>query len=171
MNQAAISGDGAYRYFLARDLGAGPTATFIMLNPSTADAEVDDPTVRKCLGFCRRWGCGRLHILNLFAIRSSSPAEMKQAADPVGTETERYFARVVRTSRRRRGVGDQAGLVVCAWGVHGRHLHRDWEVMAWLSKRPAIRPVCLGLTRDGYPVHPLYVPYSVPLVPYDVMMP
>jgi hypothetical protein len=166
MKRAVISRDRAYRYFLSRGTGAGPAVTFIMLNPSTADAEIDDPTVRKCLGFCRRWGFARLHVLNLFAIRTSSPAEMKKARDPVGTENERHLRQAILGERKNRVASIERGPLICAWGVHGGYLQRDQDVMAWLSRVPAIWPMCLGLTRDGHPVHPLYVPYSAPLVPF-----
>src|SRR5438128_12388833 len=91
MKNAHISADGKYRYFLSRILGCGPITTFIMLNPSTADAEVDDATIRKCLGFCQRWGCGTLQVINLFAIRTPHPAAMKQVEDPVGPDNKQAF--------------------------------------------------------------------------------
>jgi hypothetical protein len=137
-----------------------------MLNPSVADAEVDDPTVRRCLGFCKRWACGRLYIVNLFAFRSSSPAQMMMADDPVGRENERHLARAVRGQHRFQEPVLSTGPVVCAWGAHGGYMGRDTQVLGWLAQFPTINLVCLGLTKDGHPRHPLYVPYSAPLVPY-----
>src|SRR3954454_15761859 len=91
---AVISACGRYRYLLSRQVGPGlRTATFIMLNPSTADATNDDPTIRRCIGFARQWGCGRLAVLNLFAVRATDPAEMKRADDPVGPENRDWFDR------------------------------------------------------------------------------
>src|SRR5262245_34051042 len=86
---ARFSRDRRYRYSLSRRFGDGPTSVFIMLNPSTADAERDDPTIRKCVGFCRRWGVGELHVVNLFAFRAVSPFDMKKADDPVGPRNRR----------------------------------------------------------------------------------
>ena len=163
---AALSADGKNRYFLARTIGPGPTATFIMLNPSTADAELDDPTVRKCLGFCRRWGCGRLHVVNLFALRTSKPADLKRAVDPVGPDNHSQFVRAIGGRRRSRQRQSEAGPVVCAWGTQGGFMGRDREVMDWLSKVSATKLTCLGFTTGGHPRHPLYVPYSARLIPY-----
>src|SRR5262249_44998661 len=83
---AVISACGRYRYYLCRKLagGGGRVATFIMLNPSTADAERDDSTIRKCVGFGRRWGCGQLHVVNLFGLRATQPTELRTVGNPVG---------------------------------------------------------------------------------------
>jgi len=84
---AIISADGKYRYHLYRRVAdGGRIAMFIMLNPSTADGEADDPTIRKCLGFCRRWRYGELHVVNLFAVRATAPFDMLHADDPVGPD-------------------------------------------------------------------------------------
>src|SRR3954453_788312 len=107
---AVISACGRYRYLLTRQVGPGTrTAVFIMLNPSTADATDDDPTIRRCIGFARQWGCGRLAVLNLFALRATDPAWMKQADNPVGPENRDWFDRTFPASHD--------GPVVCAWGV------------------------------------------------------
>jgi hypothetical protein len=151
---AVISSCGRYRYQLSRQLGPSPqVATFIMLNPSTADASQDDPTIRRCIGFARQWGCGQLVVLNLFAFRATDPADLKRTADPVGPENKHWFAKAL--------TGD--GPVVCGWGVHGTHRDQDRVVLGWLREL-GIQPVALGLTKDGHPKHPLYVPYSAGLV-------
>lgn len=147
---AVISACGRYRYLLTREFGPGRrTATFIMLNPSTADATHDDPTIRRCTGFARRWNCGRLIVLNLFAVRATDPADMKRADDPVGPENRDWFDRTLRDPR--------GGPVVCAWGIHGEHMHQARTVLGWLDRHGA-RPLALGVTRDGHPRHPLYLP-------------
>src|SRR4051812_26865304 len=106
---AVISACGRYRYLLTRQVGPGPrAATFIMLNPSTADATKDDPTIRRCIGFARQWGCGRLSVLNLFAFRATDPAAMKRADDPVGPENKDWFERILTDAGE--------GRVVCGWG-------------------------------------------------------
>jgi hypothetical protein len=156
---AVISACGRYRYLLTRRVGPGPrTATFLMLNPSTADATNDDPTIRRCLGFARRWGCKRLVVLNLFAVRATDPADMKRADDPVGPENPEWFDRTLRAL--------VDGPVVCAWGVHGAHLGRDQAVLGWLDGYD-IKPLALGITREGHPKHPLYLSYGVPLISYS----
>jgi hypothetical protein len=154
---AVISEDGKYRYHLWRRVSENErVATFIMLNPSTADACADDATIRKCLGFCRRWGCGELHVVNLFAFRATDPRELGKALDPVGPGTGPAI---------RRAVAD-ADLVVCAWGIHGGYLKQGEAVVSLI--RPLCKPMCLGVTRDGRPRHPLFVPYSARLVPFGL---
>src|SRR3954462_13242745 len=89
---AIFSACGRYRYLLTRQLGEGSVgqekkvATFIMLNPSTADATRNDPTIRKCIGFAQRWQCERLQVLNLFAVRATLPRDMKRADEPIGSD-------------------------------------------------------------------------------------
>src|SRR4051794_12691770 len=140
---AVISICGRYRYLLTRQVGPGQrTATFIMLNPSTADASNDDPTIRRCIGFARQWGCGRLAVLNLFAFRATDPADLKRAEEPVGPENRAWFERTLRDA------GD--GPVICGWGVHGEHRAQDEVVLGWLADL-GMRTLALGLTRDGHP--------------------
>jgi hypothetical protein len=162
---ALISPGGKYRYHLHRELPGGGrrVATFIMLNPSTADHLVDDPTIRKCIGFCQRWGCGELNVVNLFAVRATDPADMRKASDPVGEDNHEWVRRAVDTTRDFHEPQD-AGLVVCSWGTHGSYMDRDLTVLGWIEG--LCKPMALGLTRDGHPRHPLYVPYSAELVPF-----
>ena len=125
--------------------------TFVMLNPSTADAERDDPTIRRCIGFARGWGYGRLEVVNLFAYRAASPRELFSATDPVGRANERFLASATDD-------------VVVAWGNHGRRA--DWK----LRKAAAHgRPRCLGITALGEPMHPLYVPGRRQLCPFGTV--
>jgi hypothetical protein len=155
---AVISACGRYRYLLIRRVGAGPRmAAFVMLNPSTADASKDDPTIRRCVGFARRWDCGQLVVLNLFAWRTADPADLKRAAEPVGPANCAWFDRFLGR--------DRDCLVICGWGVHGGHQGQDRIVFGWLS-RLGVEPVALGVTRGGHPRHPLYLPYSAELVPF-----
>src|SRR5437868_5145783 len=110
---AVISQCGRYRYVLTRQGGTGErSAAFILLNPSTADATTDDPTIRRCIGFSRLWGCGRIAVLNLFAFRATQPGDLKRVADPVGPENKTWFG---------RSLDDIDGPVVCGWGIHGTH--------------------------------------------------
>jgi hypothetical protein len=157
MKTAIISTCGGFRYLLTRQLGAGAKlATFVMLNPSTADAERDDPTLRRCVAFSRLWGCGRLQVVNLFAFRATNPKCMKNAEDPVGPENAAYV---------KLAVEGASGPVVCAWGVHGRYLDQDLAMLRWLAEVGA-KPTALGITKDGHPKHPLYVPSGTALRPF-----
>lgn len=157
-DNAVISACGSYRYVLTRHVGPGKrSAVFIMLNPSTADASNDDPTIRRCIGFARQWGCRRLAVLNLFAFRATHPADLKRTPEPVGPENRAWFERTL--------VAQADGPVVCGWGVHDVHRSQDLAVLRWLDQF-GISPVALGVTKDRHPKHPLYVPYSAELVPY-----
>ena len=117
------------------------TVTFIGLNPSTADEYADDPTIRRCIGFARSWGFGRLKMLNLYAYRATDPLRLADTDDPVGPHNDCTISKVVGGS----------DLVICAWGVRAGH-DRAAKVLAFIGA-----PHCLGLTKDGYPRHPLYV--------------
>jgi hypothetical protein len=144
---------GRYRYMLERSWERRGTVTFVMLNPSSADATRDDPTLRRCIGFAQRWGVGRLLVVNLFALRSSEPRTLRQARDPVGPRNDEFI----------RGACEEADLVVGAWGNHGRLTRRDEAVIS-LIEQMGIRLTCLGLTSIGSPRHPLYAASSTPLV-------
>lgn len=158
-DNAVISACGRYRYLLTRQVVRGArTATFIMLNPSTADATNDDPTIRRCIGFARQWGCGRLAVLNLFAFRATDPADLKRAAEPVGPENRTWFDRTLSVPN--------SDPVVCAWGVHGEHMSQDLAVLGWLAGY-GVEPVALGVTRDGHPKHPLYLRKGAELLPFS----
>ena len=157
---AVISRCGTYRYVLTRRVGGGDrTVAFIMLNPSTADATIDDPTIRKCIGFARKWRCGRLVVLNLFAFRTKSPSTMKRARAPVGPRNKDWFRRILGSRSRSRLAGP---VVVCAWGVHGSHRDQDRTVLGWLNDL-GIEPLALRLTKHGHPNHPLFARYSARL--------
>jgi hypothetical protein len=158
MKTAVISACGNFRYLLTRQSGTGAdVATFVMLNPSTADAELDDPTIRRCVAFSRLWGCGKLQVVNLFAFRATNPRDMMNAEDPIGPENAAYVKQAVE------GVG---GPVVCAWGVHGGHPGQDLAMLRWL-REAGVMPMALAVTKDGHPRHPLYVPQDTPLMPFS----
>jgi len=130
---------------LERDLGHGGGAlNFVMLNPSTADAVRDDPTIRRCIGFARAWGYRRLTVTNLFAYRTASPRTLRHAPDPVGPQNDDFLLRCAR----------QADRIVCAWGTHGALRNREDEVLGMLREHHLEH---LGLTQANHPRHPLYV--------------
>lgn len=91
-SDAVISDDGLYRYLLERHWDdTTSSCTFVMLNPSTADALVDDPTIRRCVGFAKSFGCGSLRVVNLYAYRATKPAELWTVDDPVGPANGSYW--------------------------------------------------------------------------------
>lgn len=152
---AVISPDGLYRYRLDRRWGPGPAVTWVMLNPSTADGEQDDPTIRRCLGFTREWGFDAMAVVNLFAYRATKPAELWPLhSRAVGPDNLRYISEAAHNS-----------LVVAAWGAdkHPQTLERAALVL-WAHSWQGIQ--CLGHTRAGAPRHPLYVPANTLLEPY-----
>jgi len=148
---------GVYRYQLTRIWDAeGDRAVFVMLNPSTADAREDDPTIRRCVGFSRSWGLGGIVVVNLFGLRATDPTELLTAADPVGPENENWVRQTLRY---------EAGQVVCAWGAHPAVGERGkaFEVLAAQCERELW---CLGKTAAGAPEHPLYLPTETGLWQY-----
>lgn len=151
---ADISKDGKYRYRLWRRWGnSKKSCLFIMLNPSTADGSQDDPTIRRCVGFSKRLGYSRLDVVNLFAYRSVSIANMTQQSEPVGPDNK---PRVLEAT-------NGAGIIICAWGTSGGHLQQDKTVLGWLEKMDKF---ALGITAHGHPRHPLYLSSDSKLVLY-----
>lgn len=140
---------GAYRYHLWREWGDKMNRVcWVMLNPSTACATTDDPTIRRCLSFSKRWGFGALDVVNLFAFRATSPRDCMAAADPIGPENDGYLEAITSTCE----------LVVCAWGTRGAFRERDLRALEHFSQTVAHKRLrCLGVTQDGHPKHPLYL--------------
>ncbi len=153
---AVFDKTGRHRYHLWRTWGEGPVVAFVMLNPSLADAERDDPTIRRCLGFAQAWGYGRLEVVNLFSWRAADPASLSRCARPNGPDNDAC----VTTAATR------ADLVVAGWGDRGRLFDRDLEVKALLIG--VCRPMCLGVTRQGSPRHPLYAPGAVAPIAFEL---
>ena len=151
MTDAIFSPDRVYRYTLNRnaDWFGRETINFVMLNPSTADETTDDPTIRRCVGYAKRWGYGALVVTNLFAFRATDPKDMKAAVDPIGEENDRYLLEVASDS----------AAVICAWGVHGEYRDRGRSVLKILEME-RIKYLALRLTKQGHPSHPLYLPSS-----------
>jgi hypothetical protein len=142
---AMMSPDGRYRYALERRWGeTDRRCVWIMLNPSTADADVDDPTIRRCMGFSREWGYDGMAVVNLFAYRATDPKELRRVPDPQGPENYRTISEYCD-----RG----APLIVAAWGNGGA----DTEASQWVCGRYGRDAYCLGTTSRGEPRHPLYV--------------
>lgn len=152
---AEISECGLYRYRLWRtwDTSRDESLLWIMLNPSTADATVDDPTIRRCMGFARAWGYGGIDVVNLFALRSPNPRDLVDShgagIDTVGPWNNKEI-RTLLSARRT---------AVAAWGAFA------WLAVAaraeYVSAMGGAQLCCLGVTKSGAPRHPLYVPSSV----------
>ena len=139
-----------YRYRLERAVAACPfgsamTVAFVMLNPSTADATMDDPTIRRCIGYARSWCYAKLIVGNAYAWRSTDPAGLWTAADAVGPDNDRHLEQIAR----------DAELVVCAWGTNIKP-ERAAAVRA-VIERAERAPHALKLTKAGIPGHPLYL--------------
>lgn len=156
--EAVISDDGLYRYKLMREWDdAKPRVTFVMLNPSTADAKIDDPTIRRCLGFARRWDMGSLCVLNLFAYRATDPGRLSvlfrdEGVDPVGPENNDYILRTYASAAK----GDR---LIFAWGssASGPKVFERAAYVLHAADLWGLTPYCLGKTTVGHPRHPLYV--------------
>lgn len=153
MKRAAFSPDMLYRYTLWREwIGGEGLVMFIGLNPSTATDTLDDPTIRRCIGFAKRWGYSAYLMTNLFAYRATDPNDMKEVEDPVGLENNTCLI----------GMSKQASLVVAAWGVHGTFQNRAGYVSNMLGPMK-----CLGTTKEGHPRHPLYVKGDTQLIDFN----
>lgn len=146
---ARISDCGGYRYWLSREWGPGPPLTFVMLNPSTADAEVDDPTIRRCVSFAQREGADACWVVNLFAFRSSDPGALSREDDPIGPGNAAEIG-VALIAAAVSGLP-----VVCAWGAHPVGLQARRLIRRAVDCGAKL--VCLGRTKNGSPRHPLYV--------------
>lgn len=148
---ASISDDGLYRYDLARRWADGPLALWIMLNPSTADSNQDDPTLRRCMAFTRAWDCGGIAVVNLYAYRSPDPKALTAVDDPVGPENIRYLESWLGRTH------DEVRWAIAGWGdkLPAHRPHPPVILMAEKRLRPLY---CLGRTKSGRPRHPLYVP-------------
>ena len=144
---AVLSDCGRYRYLLRRVWDhSRMRALFVMLNPSTADAEVDDPTIRSCARLCRSWGYGSFEVVNLFGWRATDPKALTKAEDPVGPDNDGVAERAIQ----------RCDVAICAWGANGMARGRARPMLGLISSfRPAA--FCLGKTKDGAPRHPLYI--------------
>lgn len=172
---ALLSADSRYRYSLWRewrgthdpknwrwlggkdgagnDYGEPKSVLFVMLNPSTADAEKDDATIRRCVGFAKAWKYERIEVVNLFAFRATKPKDLFAAGDA---------AYAPDNQRRIEIAAHDSGIIICAWGAHGGYGEQDETVRGWLSHK---KLYALGFTKDGHPKHPLYLSADAQPVP------
>lgn len=148
-----------HRYLLVRRWDRDkPTLLGILLNPSTADDESDDPTTRRMMQFAAAWGFGEWKAVNLFALRSPDPADLRRSEAPIGLSNDAIIRMEVG---RLRNVDK----IMCAWGNHGSFLARSEAVLKMLKGRPLW---CLGTNKSGSPVFPLYQKSSARLIPFQI---
>jgi hypothetical protein len=154
-SSAVISSCGTYRYHLTRSTGVPlrwhKPMLFICLNPSTADSQKDDNTIRKCIAYAKREGCTSMEILNLFALRSTNPRALLTHPDPVGPENDWWIDTVLSRFRQQ--------IVIAAWGTNEAGIERG----AMIQKKYGPFQ-CLGMNRNGTPKHPLYLKNDQPLM-------
>ena len=154
---ASISECGRYRYALHRWWGRGDfRLAFIMLNPSTADAELDDPTIRRCMGFARTLGYDGIRVFNLYAYRATKPADLWKADEPTGGERNDDLLRELLRQAKYQ-------TVIAAWGANAK-ADRVAQVMSWKGSEYV---QALGLTKDGAPRHPLYLRSDAQMLPFQ----
>jgi hypothetical protein len=150
-SSAIFGGPGdCYRYRLVRTWDdAKPHVMFVMMNPSTADPLVDDPTVAKCGRFARAWGYGGIFVGNTFAYRATDQKRLMQVADPVGPDNDRHLIEMARA----------AAVVVFTYGKpkHPSLRARGPALAKLLMEKAGVRPHTLRLSIDGTPWHPLYL--------------
>lgn len=154
---AIISPCGKYRYRLERGKGFGSTAV-IMVNPSTADAEKDDATIRKLKGFARRNQWGRIIVGNLFAYRSTDVRELATVPDPVGPENDNHLWKII----------EEADRVIVAWGrieKLPKRLRGRYRTLIGICRELGQPMFCIGNPgRDGHPRHPVMLGYDQPIL-------
>ncbi len=154
---AIISDCQKYRYLLWRIWGdLAPVMIFQMMNPSTADAEHDDATIRKCIKFALREHCSGIAVVNVFAFRTPHPKHLLTAEDPCGPENLKYIMNI----RSLFGLS----LLVAAWGnpVGGNRLVHRYNQATNIARGNKAK--CLGVNKDGSPKHPLYLRDNTPLI-------
>lgn len=156
-HRAIFSEDRKYRYALFREWDAQRGfVTFVLLNPSTADEQKDDATIRRCINFAKSWGYGGIIVLNLFAYRATDPKIMKKQDDPIGSENNILIMRFAQS--------EQSCLTVAAWGNDGAYLGRSDYVKSMLSNLHYLK-----LTKSSEPAHPLYLKSDVFPVPFQTL--
>lgn len=157
---AIISDCGAYRYTLERDVAmAGPLFLFIGVNPSTADAAKNDATVRKWIGFVKRWGGRGFLVGNAFAFRSKDVKALATAIDPIGPHNDWHIMQLAV----------RADVIVPCWGNTGKvppRLRGRFEFLTGMLTGAGKPLHCFGRTQGGDPLHPQMLAYSTPLMDF-----
>ena len=153
---AIFSSDRKYRYLLERELEKGnKNVCFIMLNPSIADENQDDPTIRRVISFAKKFDAKILWVVNLFGFITSNPDTLKTVANPIGKDNNRFIKKYTKL----------ADMIILAWGSKGDLLKRDQDVLKMLYEFED-KVYALKLLKDKKPSHPLYLPKDIQLVKY-----
>jgi len=149
---ATFSSCRTYRYSLSRVWDKKKKyVLFIGLNPSTANEEADDPTIRRCVNYAKDWGYGGFMMVNLFAYRTTLPSNLKKVKYPIGSKNDKY---IVILSKK-------ADITVAVWGNNGNLYNRDKQVLNLVSSL-----MCLKINKSGQPAHPLYLKKDLKLINY-----
>ena len=143
-----------YRYTLTRTWELNQKSVlFIGLNPSTADENNDDPTIRRCIHYATKWGFGGLVMVNLFAFRATLPKNLMKTSFPVGEDNNLFIINAHKKTK----------MVLAVWGNNGNFLNRDQEVLELISN-----PMCLNINKSGQPAHPLYQKIEATPKPFNI---
>jgi hypothetical protein len=161
---AKLSPCGKYRYHLTRTWDELKVPMiFVMLNPSTADASQDDPTIRKCMGFAREYNCGGIEVFNLWAFRATSPKHLEMAGWQEGPDNDRTIMHQMAQHKTR---WNKSADVILAWGANARRKPERAVHMVYMLQDMGCRLFTLKVLSDGVPAHPLMLPYPSNLEPY-----
>lgn len=162
---ARLSPCGKYRYLLSRIWNEPGEVSglityvpphqlvFVMLNPSTADAFEDDPTIRRCISFGKRENFDMIHVANLYAGRATRPDDLFAMEDPEGPENRRVWEKLKSSS----------ATIVCAWGAERRAVKQGEDFIEAMRGKDLF---CLGMTKEGHPRHPLYLKRDAQIEPF-----
>lgn len=150
---ALLSPCGKYRYTLYRRWGTGPCVNFIGLNPSTADSCMDDPTIRRMMGFAQSWEYGAMIITNLFAMRETRPSLLMNCSEPIGEYNDTHLLVNLHV----------CPLVIACWGRYGLWQDRQQKFLLMLK---GVQILCLGRNKDATPKHPLYLPKTATAISF-----
>lgn len=170
LSTATISTCGKYRYWLERVWSEAPPQVFIMLNPSTADANEDDPTIRRCIEFAKREGAGGLIVVNLFAYRATDPKELNNpcvdimTGNAFGQEGDTENTESIGMALLAAQLAEMP--VICAWGSN-KNAPKMADRIKARAKDFAVDLVCFRINKDGQPKHPLYVKGDTPLIKFE----
>ncbi len=145
-SDAIFSEDNIHRYALIHEWELDrPSLMIISLNPSAEDGELNNPTIRRCIGFAKRWGFGRLFITNLFSFKTSSPKDLFNSENPIGNKNDYWLKKLSK----------KVDKVVLAYGNHGKFKNRHEEILKIIHD-----PYCIKKSKTGMPMHPLYLKYT-----------
>ena len=143
-----------YRYSLKRAWATDSNnqVLFIGLNPSTADSQFDDPTIRRCVKFAICWGFNSLEVVNLFAFRATDPIDLFNEESPIGRYNDDWIKRAHNRSK----------LTVACWGSAGMYKGRSSKVAKYLENL-----FCIRKNKDNSPAHPLYLNSKLSPIPFN----